>query len=75
MVCNGIYEEVMPKVEFVCNYCGHNFVEYLYDLDITSIRCKGCNHQMTDEQIKKEFTTTDVFGYKKDLEYRKKVKL
>ena len=54
-----------PRVDFVCDYCGHTFHEYLYTADqADNTRCGKCDDKNVRIVVQKE-NDGDAFGYNK----------
>lgn len=52
----------MPFVRCLCQYCGHKFDEYLYNVeDVEKLYCPGCKDKNLTFTPKDE--KSDVFGY------------
>lgn len=58
----------MIKAEFVCNYCGHEFSEYIYSSDYDS-KCPICG----DTRLKQKHETK-IDTYKLNEEYLERMK-
>jgi hypothetical protein len=60
----------MPKVQFECLYCGHEFYEYLYDpSQAEEVKCERCKDENLKVRVQEN---TDVFGYHFDEKKRGK---